>query len=612
MRSEVSLMLLFSPFQVTPFTPRTFLSQSNSINVWKNHARRTHDNLLSSLSSSNDDDNTPPVRPKPTTADENNNISSSMGLNELQTLLRDAIANQKFLEAAKYRDLLKSKMETTTTHLSWTSLGTAPWLVERLEAMNYTIPTTIQINAFESVNAMLLSDDSSMGGGGGESGYDESGGATLEERMDMRGGGEQLTVVVSGSTGSGKSLSFLVPALSTLSESLFQRERIRVKADEDISDAADDLLSRVAVTTSPEVRGRGSSGVGGGSLKSGGSSLGKSGSDVRYPLALIIVPTRELGVQLAMLLYEMVGGVRKGSATEFSGKRNMFRYKGPKGVKIGCVLDDSTAADGLKLQTDVAVTTPQYLTRLLKEGDIQPDKLRVIIMDEADLGLELMDRNDLELLLNPPTAPDNDEEIVTPPKGRLAYLVGASVTKALADIAPGLLPHDKTYIATATNFAPLRSEQRDLPVTNLSQLRVTLDPGLTHERCIAPENTGLLALCRLLRKELKTAHDTPSQPPPRIIIFFPSEQAARRATSQLRDALWGDYKLCVLLPFTGVDPAKVVDTFQSGDTSVMLATPNSVRGLDFQGLTHVFTLYVPVEDVREYVHLAGRVGRMGQ
>ena len=44
----------------------------------------------------------------------------------------------------------------------------------------------------------------------------------------------------------------------------------------------------------------------------------------------------------------------------------------------------------------------------------------------------------------------------------------------------------------------------------------------------------------------------------------------------------------------------------------MIATPNSVRGLDFPALTHVYAMYLPFDDPREYVHLAGRVGRVGQ
>jgi superfamily II DNA/RNA helicase len=55
-----------------------------------------------------------------------------------------------------------------------------------------------------------------------------------------------------------------------------------------------------------------------------------------------------------------------------------------------------------------------------------------------------------------------------------------------------------------------------------------------------------------------------------------------------------------------------MEQFKKNETSVMLATANSVRGLDFPALSHVYTLYLPMDDPREYVHLAGRVGRVGQ
>ena len=84
-----------------------------------------------------------------------------------------------------------------------------------------------------------------------------------------------------------------------------------------------DLVDRVMVQTSPTVRGQGYEqvgGIGGGGgggfagakRKIGGgtgggaalSSLGKSGTDVKSPVALIVVPTRELGVQIALLLFQ--------------------------------------------------------------------------------------------------------------------------------------------------------------------------------------------------------------------------------------------------------------------------------------------------------------------
>jgi superfamily II DNA/RNA helicase len=38
------------------------------------------------------------------------------------------------------------------------------------------------------------------------------------------------------------------------------------------------------------------------------ASLGKSGTDVKSPVCLIVVPSRELGVQIALQMYQLVGG----------------------------------------------------------------------------------------------------------------------------------------------------------------------------------------------------------------------------------------------------------------------------------------------------------------
>ena len=260
--------------------------------------------------------------------------------------------------------------------MSWRGLGAAPWLVDRLDSLNYTFPTTIQINSMESVNKILNVTDEIV----------ES--TSLEERMDLNQ--KDMGIVVSGSTGSGKTLAYLVPLLSTLSDSLFARQRIRVGAEENVGDTTGDLLERVSVVTSPVVRTNTRKPVRGGAIATGASlaTLGESGKDVKSPLSLIVVPTKELGVQTAMLLYELIGGSLKKDPTDIRGKANMFKYKGPKGIRIGCVLDDEEAEFGLKLQTDVAITMPEYVDKLISDGDLIPSKLRVIIYDEADLALE--------------------------------------------------------------------------------------------------------------------------------------------------------------------------------------------------------------------------------
>lgn len=247
-----------------------------------------------------------------------------MGLNELQTLLREAAQRQDFREAGRLSDILLSRLTADDPpkteqekrerrrRMSWKGLGAAPWLVDRLDALNYTFPTTIQINSMEAVNKILNTTD-------------EIETTSLEERIDLND--KDMGIVISGNTGSGKSLAYMVPLLSTLSDSLFARQRIRVGAEENVGDTTDDLLERISVVTSPVVRTNSQKPVRQGAIATGAalSSLGKSGKDVKSPLALVVVPSRELGVQTAMLLYQLVGGNIKKSATEIAGKANMFK-----------------------------------------------------------------------------------------------------------------------------------------------------------------------------------------------------------------------------------------------------------------------------------------------
>jgi superfamily II DNA/RNA helicase len=457
---------------------------------------------------------------------------------------------------------------------------------------------------------------------------------SLEERLDMSkdDSNKDLGVVVSGSTGSGKTLAYLVPLLSTLSDSLFARQRIRVGAEESVGDFSGDLLERISVVTSPVVQSNTQKPLrAGGAIATGAalSTLGKSGKDVKSPLALIVVPTRELGIQTAMLLYELVGGSIKKDPNDIRGKANMFKYKGPKGVRVGCILNDDEAKFGLKLQTDVAITMPQYLRKVIADGDLIPSKLRVVAFDEADLALEQTSPDVLKAIFDT-NGSRLDEDYIPYERDnpRLSFMVGASVTEALGNLVvkSRILPEGKSYIATATGYSPIVTAYDLAPSTvipvgeepktaSLRDLSVCLDPGLKHQRVLVRNDTaGLLVLTRMLRKELQDYDENPSNNAerPRVVVFFPDEMVAKESISLLRDALWGEHKVCVLLPKTGVNPLEMMAQFKNNETTVMLATPNSVRGLDFPSVTHVYTLYLPTEDPREYVHLAGRVGRVGQ
>lgn len=56
--------------------------------------------------------------------------------------------------------------------------------------------------------------------------------------------------------------------------------------------------------------------------------------------------------------------------------------------------------------------------------------------------------------------------------------------------------------------------------------------------------------------------------------------------------------------------AQAMHAFRDNKATLLLATPRAARGLDLPGVTHVFNLGVP-DGAVEYVHRAGRVGRLG-
>lgn len=251
------------------------------------------------------------------------------------------------------------------------------------------------------------------------------------------------------------------------------------------------------------------------------------------------------------------------------------------------MLDDEEAKVGLKLQTDVAITTPKYLAKLCRDGDIIPSKLRVVAFDEADLALEQTKAEDLNTLF---VDKESERDV-----SRLTYVVGATVTESLGKLCvkDSVLPDGKSFIATATSYNPLLSADTDNlgkvgkkqsgETASFQDLELCLDPGVRHERVVVQADTGLLCLARMLRKEVEDYEDSieseindpiGTQSPqnrtleiedepneknelsvtqngskktqsPRVIVFFSGEDEARQAIGPLRDALWGKHKVRV-------------------------------------------------------------------
>jgi superfamily II DNA/RNA helicase len=97
--------------------------------------------------------------------------------------------------------------------------------------------------------------------------------------------------------------------------------------------------------------------------------------------------------------------------------------------------------------------------------------------------------------------------------------------------------------------------------------------------------------------------------PARVMVFASTEDDARRLADPLRTSLWGDHQISVLLP-GGEEPIRALHAFRDNRATLLLATPVAARGLDLPAVSHVYNLGPP-SDAADYLHRAGRTGRIG-
>ncbi|CAK0742325.1 hypothetical protein CVIRNUC_001388 [Coccomyxa viridis] len=425
------------------------------------------------------------------------NLSHEQDTNRLTTALNVAIAAEDYGLAARIRDRLSELTDGDSERSAdWRKLGIPEWLASRAECMGYRFPTEVQKRA----TRVLIS------------------------RSDA---------IIQSATGSGKTLSFVMPLLGS------------------------------ALKLPPDA----------------------NPAEFPGPQLLIVVPTKELGVQTVMLIYKLFGGsVNSGIPGE---PTNMFNYSGPRGVKVKGVLDKEEVLrakhKGHLFATPVVVGTPECLAELA----IQPSAfplcacLRAIAVDELD-GYSEEQVESLDFVLS---------KACSRPSGQKPQVVLAGAT----------LPSE----------AQLQSYTHKGFVRDAITLRVgrlgKVPAGLQHRYIVVDQARKLIVMCRQLREDLRQQGQDVA--PARVIVFCEDEEAARRAAMPLRSGLWGEHTVSVLLPH-GEEPIQALHAFRDNKASFLLATPQAARGLDLPAVSHVYNLDLP-QDAVTYLHRAGRAGRIG-
>jgi ATP-dependent RNA helicase DeaD len=269
------------------------------------------------------------------------------------------------------------------------------------------------------------------------------------------------------------------------------------------------------------------------------------------PDALVLVPTRELAVQVSQAFH---------------------RYGRELGVQVLPIYGGQPIGrqlQALRRGVDVVVATPGRALDHIDRGSLRLDDVSTVVLDEADEMLDMGFADDIEAILDR-TSDD-----------RQTMLFSATMPARLDRIAQRQL-RDPVRIAlagepTAASDAPL--------------VRQT---GYLVARAHKPD-----ALGRLLDMESPEA----------AIVFC----RTRAEVEQLTETLAGRGHRAEALHggMTQDQRDRTMNRMRAGSTDLLIATDVAARGLDIEQLTHVINYNVPSAP-EAYVHRIGRVGRAGR
>ena len=268
------------------------------------------------------------------------------------------------------------------------------------------------------------------------------------------------------------------------------------------------------------------------------------------PRALIMVPTRELALQVseeASLLAKYcqcrVAAIYGGM--DYQKQRRMITEK----------------------VVDIVVATPGRLLDYRRHGDVHLDEVEILVIDEADEMLNMGFMPDIRQIVHS-----------TPPRSqRQTMLFGATLT------------HGVIRLASQWTRDPFSVE------IDPAQIAVdTIDQVLY----LVTTSERFTILYNMITQQNLT----------RIIVFCNRRDQTRR----LADQLTSHGINCAVLSGDIAQKQRIrtLDDFRSGNIRVMVATDVAGRGIHVEGVSHVFNYTLPL-DPEDYVHRIGRTGRAG-
>ena len=270
--------------------------------------------------------------------------------------------------------------------------------------------------------------------------------------------------------------------------------------------------------------------------------------DVCATQALIITPTRELALQIT----EEANQLAKGKAI------NVLAAYG--GRNIGSQLNK------LKGTIHLIIATPGRLIDHIERGTIDLNKVKTVVIDEADQMLLMGFRNEVDQILR------------ATPRNRQTLCFSATMAPNVKKLA-----YHYTYSPTMVTIEPKK---------------VTIDT-IRQEVIETTDRWKADTLCQVLEEDN-----------PFLAIIF--ARTKRRADELFAKMKKRGFNVQVIHSDIAQNKReRILKSFRDADLQYLIATDVASRGLDISGVTHIYNYDVP-ETPEIYIHRIGRTGRAGE
>ncbi|WP_076479897.1 DEAD/DEAH box helicase [Williamsia sterculiae] len=278
------------------------------------------------------------------------------------------------------------------------------------------------------------------------------------------------------------------------------------------------------------------------------------------PRALVIVPTRELCLQVTGDLEE--------AATQIRVRGNDGADRDIRLLSIYGGRPYESQISELQKGIDVVVGTPGRLLDLAQQGHLILGKVQILVLDEADEMLDLGFLPDIERILS------------ALPEPRQTMLFSATMPGPIVTLA-------RTFLHRPTHIRAEHAQDSAIHERTAQYIY----------RAHALDKVELLS--RVLQADGRGA----------TMIFTRTKRTAQKVADDLAErgfavgAVHGD--------LGQVAREKALNRFREGTIDVLVATDVAARGIDIDDVTHVINYQCP-DDEKTYVHRIGRTGRAGR